>query len=63
MKLIDVPVYNDDGTVKFTVSVDAPQSKALLEFALNFLVTSGFVLQADTMQTAKKADGTPVYQS
>jgi hypothetical protein len=43
--LIDVPVMNDDGSVKFTQTLDAKQVQALLGFALNFLVATGLSVQ------------------
>ena len=40
---IDVPVMNPDGSVKFTQTLDAKQTQALLGFALNFLVANGLM--------------------
>lgn len=40
MKL-EVPVINEDGSVKFTQTVDPAQVQVLLQFALNFLVATG----------------------
>lgn len=42
MKIIDVPVFEDDGSVKFTQSVSPEEAKALLTFALNFLAAQGY---------------------
>lgn len=41
MKIEEMPVHNDDGSVRFTVFLDDEQRKVLLGFALNFLVASG----------------------
>lgn len=40
MKL-EVPIINEDGSVKFTQTVDEKQVQILLQFALNFLVATG----------------------
>ena len=40
---IDIPVMNPDGSVKFTQTLDAKQTQALLGFALNFLVANGLM--------------------
>lgn len=40
MKL-EVPVFNEDGSVKFTVNCEEKQAQVLLQFALNFLVATG----------------------
>jgi hypothetical protein len=41
MKIIDVPVFNDDGSVKFTQVVTAEEVQVLLQFAINFLASTG----------------------
>lgn len=41
MKIIDVPVYNPDGSVQFTQLVSPEEAKALLTFSLNFLTAQG----------------------
>ena len=38
---IDVPVFNEDGSVKYTQTMSPDEAQAVLQFALNFLVTSG----------------------
>ncbi len=38
---IDVPVLNEDGSLKFTQTLDAAQTQMLLQFALNFLTAAG----------------------
>ena len=39
---IDVPVLNqEDGSLRFTQTIDAKQAQTLLSFALNFLTATG----------------------
>ena len=45
MKIIDVPVYNNEGSVQFTAQVTPEQAQTLLQFAYNFLVASGLTKQ------------------
>ncbi len=42
---IDVPVFNEDGSVKFTQHLSPEEAQHILQFALNFLVTTGFMAQ------------------
>ncbi len=41
MKIIDVPVYNADGSLQFTQSVSPEEAQALLQFAINFNLAVG----------------------
>lgn len=41
MKIIDVPVFEEDGSIKFTQSISPEEAKALLTFSLNFLTAQG----------------------
>lgn len=41
MKTIDVPVFNEDGSVQFTQVLSEKEVQVLLQFALNFLVATG----------------------
>jgi hypothetical protein len=41
MKLIETPVHNEDGSVKYTLMLNEVQQQTLLQFALNFLVATG----------------------
>ena len=41
MKIIDVPVFNDDGSIKATMQVGEKEAQFLLEFALNMLAGMG----------------------
>lgn len=38
---VDIPVFNEDGSIKFTQTCNADEAKHLLQFALNFLVATG----------------------
>lgn len=38
---LDIPIINDDGSIKTTMVVDAAQAQVLLQFALNFLIATG----------------------
>ena len=54
MKLIDVPVYNPDGSVKFTAVVKPQEVQVLLQFALNFLTSVG--ISASELANLKNED-------
>jgi hypothetical protein len=41
MKILDVPIYNDDGSIKFTQQVSPQEAQALLQFAINFMAATG----------------------
>ncbi len=43
MKIIEVPIFNPDGSVAVTVNISPEESLALLQFALNFLASAGHV--------------------
>lgn len=53
MKIIEVPIYNADGSVTFTQQVTAEEAQALLQFAINFLASSGL---ASILATGKTPD-------
>ena len=55
MKLIDVPVFNDDGSVQFTQVLNEKEVQVLLQFALNFLVATGINVHT-FVQGAQEAD-------
>lgn len=44
MKIKEVPVFNEDGSVQFTQVVTENEAQMLLQFALNFLTTSGMMV-------------------
>lgn len=54
MKIVDIPVFNDDGSIKFTQQATPEEAKVLLEFALNFLLATG--LHAKYMSAAEVAN-------
>lgn len=39
--ILDVPIKNQDGSLAMTLTLDGPQTQALLQFAINFLASSG----------------------
>ncbi len=41
MKTLDVPIFNEDGSVQFTATLSPEQAQALLRFAYNFLIATG----------------------
>lgn len=45
MKIIDVPIFNEDGSIKFTQQVSPEEAQALLSFAINFLAATGHAAQ------------------
>ncbi len=45
MKLIEVPVFNDDGSIKVTHVIGPEEVQALLQFAINFLTATGLQTQ------------------
>lgn len=45
MKIIEVPVFNEDGSVQATHILTAEETQVLLQFALNFLLSSGWTIQ------------------
>jgi hypothetical protein len=45
MKIIEVPIYNDDGSVKITQLVSPEEAQTLLQFAINFMLAMGNTVQ------------------
>ncbi len=41
MKILEVPIFNDDGSIKFTQYVSPEEAQHLLQFAINFLAATG----------------------
>lgn len=41
MKIINVPIFNDDGSIQLTQVVSPEEAQALLQFAINFLTAAG----------------------
>ena len=54
MKVIEVPVFNDDGSVKLTQLLSPGEAQSLLQFAINFLTASGMITAFAV--SAKKED-------
>ena len=44
MKIIEVPIYNEDGSIKVTQLISPEESQKLLQFALNFLTATGLAV-------------------
>jgi hypothetical protein len=59
MKIIDVPVFNEDGTVKFTQVITASEAQVLLQFALNFLAATGMSVRMMVDHNEKEGDEIP----
>ena len=45
MKILDVPVFNEDGSLQYHQTLSAQEVQVLLQFALNFLVAAGISTQ------------------
>lgn len=56
MKIIDVPVFNEDGSIKFTSVVNAEEAQTLLQFAINFLANTGMTVQMLTKRVADEEE-------
>jgi hypothetical protein len=41
MQILDVPVFNEDGTVQFTQTLSPAEAKILLQFGLNYFAALG----------------------
>lgn len=55
--IIDVPVKNEDGSLKFTQTLNAEQAQVLLQFALNFLTSAGLqYMQGVSIQHVDSAE-------
>lgn len=46
MKVIEVPVYKEDGSIEATMSVSPEEAQSLLQFAVNFMVATGQLAMA-----------------
>ena len=60
MKIIEVPVFNEDGSIKFTSVVSPEESQALLQFALNFLAGAGLAAQIKFREMNETKDEKPI---
>jgi hypothetical protein len=54
MKILDVPVYNDDGSIKFTQQVSPQEAQALLQFAINFMAATGLNVTMNDKNTQQE---------
>ena len=45
MKIIEVPVFNEDGSIKLTQMVSPEEAQTLLQFAINFMLAMGNTVQ------------------
>lgn len=60
MKIIEVPVYNEDGSVSATIQIAPEEAKNLLMFAVNFLAATGQMALLKTAEvTSELKDYTP----
>jgi hypothetical protein len=50
---IDVPVFNEDGSVQYVQTMSPDEAQAVLQFALNFLVTSGLAINYALVKSNK----------
>jgi hypothetical protein len=41
MQILDVPVFNEDGSVQFTQTLTAAEARVLLQFGLNYFASLG----------------------
>ena len=56
MKIIEVPVYNSDGSVKTVFEINPEEAKHLLEFAINYMASVGNLAMLEKAQEAMKQD-------
>jgi hypothetical protein len=54
MKILDVPIYNDDGSIKFTQQVSPQEAQALLQFAINFMAATGLNVTMNDRHTQQE---------
>ena len=47
MKIVEVPVFNEDGSVQTVNKYTPEEAKYLLQFAVNFLMTIGSAAAVD----------------
>ena len=45
MKILEVPIFDDKGGIKFTQYVSPEEAQHLLQFAINFLAATGSNVQ------------------
>lgn len=47
---IDLPVFNEDGSVKTTLNINEKEAQHLLQFAINFLSAAGLASNVSVSQ-------------
>ena len=45
MKIIEVPIFNEDGSIQVTHLIGPEESLKLLQFAINFLAANGLAIE------------------
>lgn len=53
MQVVEVPVFNEDGTVQIVQKISPDEAQMLLQFALNFHLAMGF---SQVAQRAKQPE-------
>jgi hypothetical protein len=56
MQIIEIPVFNEDGSIKVTHLVSPEEAKTLLQFALNFLASAGLTTAMLSSQAAEQQE-------
>lgn len=55
--IIDVPVRNEDGSIRATLTMDEQQMQAILQFGLNFLLATGLAASYGVSMPGEEDDG------
>ena len=55
MKTLDVPIFNEDGSIQFTATLTPEQAQALLRFAYNFLIATGMRTTVNILTSVEEA--------
>jgi hypothetical protein len=56
MKIIEVPVFNEDGSITAVVHINPQESVNLLQFAVNYLSSTGYAVFNTVKLAQKEAD-------
>jgi hypothetical protein len=56
MQILDVPVFNEDGSVQFTQTLTAAEAKVLLQFGLNYFASLGLHTRIVESMNERNAD-------
>ena len=62
MKIIEVPIFNDDGSVQVTHTIAPEEAQILLQFALNFLTGTGLSLRQIMQKTKEQQEKSTLEQ-